>query len=91
MNFQCLSGFASRSASRAFWPAYRDAYEIALERTNTDVARWHVVPSDKKWFRNLAVGQLLLETLRGLDLQWPAADFDVAAETARLDQESPVQ
>jgi hypothetical protein len=50
-----------------------------------------VVPSDKKWFRNLAVGQLLLDTLRGLDLQWPKADFDVEAETARLAGETPVQ
>ena len=76
---------------RAHWPAYRDAYEIALERTSTDVAPWHVVPSDKKWFRNLAVGNLLLDTLRGLDLQWPAADFDVAAETLRLAEEDPVR
>jgi PPK2 family polyphosphate:nucleotide phosphotransferase len=76
---------------RAFWPAYREAYEVALERTSTDVAPWHVVPSDKKWFRNLAVGQLLLDTLRGLDLQWPAADFDVAAETKRLAEETPVR
>ena len=76
---------------RALWPAYRDAYEIALERTNTDAAPWHVIPSDKKWFRNLAIGQLLLETLRGLDLQWPEADFDVEAEVARLGEESPVQ
>jgi PPK2 family polyphosphate:nucleotide phosphotransferase len=76
---------------RALWPAYREAYEIALERTHTDVAPWHVVPADKKWFRNLAVGQLLLDTLRGLDPQWPAADFDVEAETNRLHEESPVQ
>lgn len=76
---------------RAFWPAYRQAYEVALERTNTDVAPWHVVPADKKWFRNLAVGQLLLDTLRGLDPQWPAADFDVEGETKRLHEESPVQ
>ena len=76
---------------RAHWASYREAYEIALERTHTDVAPWHVVPSDKKWFRNLAVGQLLLDTLRGLDLQWPAADFDVEAETARLAGETPVQ
>ena len=76
---------------RALWPAYREAYEIALERTSTDVAPWHVVPSDKKWFRNLAVGQLLLDTLRGLDLQWPTADFDVTAETERLAEEDPVQ
>jgi PPK2 family polyphosphate:nucleotide phosphotransferase len=76
---------------RARWSAYREAYEIALERTSTDVAPWHVVPSDKKWFRNLAVGQLLLDTLRGLDLQWPTADFDVTAETERLAEEDPVQ
>ena len=76
---------------RALWPAYREAYEIALERTSTAAAPWHVVPSDKKWFRNLAVGHLLLQTLRGLDLQWPEADFDVAAETARLAGEAPVQ
>ena len=76
---------------RAYWPAYREAYEIALERTNTEVAPWHVIPSDKKWFRNLAVGHLLLETLRGLDLEWPEADFVVDDEVQRLEQEAPFQ
>lgn len=75
---------------RAHWAAYREAYEIALERTHTDAAPWHVVPADKKWFRNLAVGQLLLDTLRGLNLQWPVADFDVEAEKALLAAEFPV-
>lgn len=75
---------------RQLWPAYRQAYEVALERTNTDVAPWHVVPADKKWFRNLAVGQLLLDTLRGLDPQWPVADFDVEEARRRLVEESPV-
>lgn len=75
---------------RARWAAYRDAYEIALERTNTDVAPWHVVPSDRKWFRNLAIGHLLLETLQGLDLSWPEADFDIEAEKKRLADEKPV-
>ncbi len=75
---------------RALWPAYREAYEIALERTNTDVAPWHVIPADKKWFRNLAVARLLLDTLRGLDLQWPAADFDVEEQKRRLADEAPI-
>ena len=75
---------------RALWPAYRDAYEIALERTNTEVAPWHVIPSDRKWYRNLAIGHLLLDALRGLDLQWPLADFDVATELKRLTDEKPV-
>jgi len=69
---------------RRMWTAYQRAYEIALERTNTAHAPWHVVPSDRKWFRNLAIGQLLLQSLRGMDLRWPAADFDVAAERRRL-------
>lgn len=75
---------------RALWPAYRDAYEIALERTNTEVAPWHVIPSDKKWYRNLSIGSLLLEALRGMDPQWPAPDFDVAAERHRLATEDPL-
>ena len=75
---------------RAQWPAYREAYEIALERTNTDVAPWHLIPADKKWFRNLAVAQLLLDALRGLDLQWPVADFDVEEQKRRLADEAPV-
>lgn len=74
---------------RARWSAYREAYEIALERTNIDAARWHVIPSDSKWYRNLVVGHLLLETLRSLELSWPKADFDVEAEKQRLRDEVP--
>jgi PPK2 family polyphosphate:nucleotide phosphotransferase len=75
---------------RAQWPHYRRAYEIALERTNTERAPWFVVPSDRKWYRDLAIGQLLLATLRGLDLSWPEADFDVAVERKRLLDEAPL-
>jgi PPK2 family polyphosphate:nucleotide phosphotransferase len=75
---------------RARWRDYRTAYEIALERTNTDDAPWYVVPSDKKWYRNLVVGQLLLEHLRGMRLQWPSADFDVEEQRRRLVDEDPV-
>jgi len=74
---------------RALWPKYREAYELALERTHTDHAPWHVIPADRKWFRNLTVGSLLLETLRGLDPQWPKADFDVDAERKRLTKVQP--
>lgn len=76
---------------RALWPAYREAYEIAIERTNSEQAPWHVIPADKKWFRNLAVGHLLLDALRRLDPQWPPADFDVAVERARLANEDPIR
>ncbi len=75
---------------RLLWGAYRQAYEAALERTNTEIAPWYVVPADKKWYRNLAVGSLLLDALRGLAPQWPAADFDLDEQRTRLAAESPV-
>lgn len=75
---------------RGHWPAYREAYQIALERTNTEVAPWFVVPSDHKWYRNLAIGKLLHETLTGMNPQWPPADFDVEEQKRRLADEKPV-
>jgi PPK2 family polyphosphate:nucleotide phosphotransferase len=69
---------------RTKWLAYTEAYEVALERCSTQHAPWYVVPSDRKWYRNWAVAQLLVEHLRALDLRWPTADFDVEAEKLRL-------
>ena len=77
-------------SERARWVDYRAAYEVALERTNTEIAPWHVVPSDRKWFRNLAIGELLLGALRGMNPQWPAADFDVEEEQRRLAEGEPI-
>ncbi|MHA6693872.1 PPK2 family polyphosphate kinase [Homoserinimonas sp. A520] len=69
---------------RMLWPAYMDAYQLALERTSTDPAPWFVVPADHKWYARVAVQRLLLTALRRLDPQWPPADFDVETEKARL-------
>ncbi|MEO8527812.1 MAG: PPK2 family polyphosphate kinase, partial [Pseudolysinimonas sp.] len=69
---------------RELWPAYMDAYRIAIERTSTDAAPWYVVPADRKWYARLAVQHLLLDALQGLHLEWPPAAFDVAVEKARL-------
>jgi PPK2 family polyphosphate:nucleotide phosphotransferase len=72
------------------WNEYRTAYQIALERTNTETAPWYVVPSDKKWYRNLIIGRLLLETLRDMGLRWPPPDFDVDEQRRRLLDQAPV-
>jgi len=69
---------------RMLWPGYQAAYQTALERTSTAFAPWYVVPANRKWFARLAVQQLLLKALRDMVLTWPAADFDVLAERARL-------
>ena len=69
---------------REYWSAYMEAYEIALNRTSTDQAPWHVVPADHKWYARLTVQHLLLEALRSFELAWPQADYDVEAEKERL-------
>ena len=69
---------------RSRWEDYEVAYQVALERTSTDVAPWYVVPADRKWYARLAVQRLVLEHLRALDPQWPPADFDVEEEKRRL-------
>jgi PPK2 family polyphosphate:nucleotide phosphotransferase len=71
---------------RAKWPDYQEAYADALERCSAQHAPWYVVPSDRKWYRNWAVAQLLVEQLRDLKLEWPVADFDVEIEKARVAQ-----
>lgn len=65
---------------RAHWEDYMAAYQAAIDETSTPNAPWHVVPSNKKWFARIAVQQLLLGALSGLKLEWPKAEFDVAAE-----------
>lgn len=69
---------------RQLWPAYMDAYQIALERTSTPHAPWHVIPANAKWYARIAVQALLLEALEDVDPRWPVADYDVAVEKARL-------
>lgn len=70
--------------ARQKWPAYQEAYQAVLDRTSTDVAPWHVVPADRKWYARLAVTELLVTALEGLALDWPKADFDPTTELARL-------
>jgi PPK2 family polyphosphate:nucleotide phosphotransferase len=69
---------------RAYWGAYQEAYADALEKCNTEPAPWHLIPSDRKWYRNWAIMNLLVEQLEAMALQWPKADYDVEAERTRL-------
>lgn len=71
---------------RAKWDQYVDAYNVALERCNLDVAPWYIIPSDKKWYRNWAVTKILVETMSEMGLRWPLADFDVELEKKRVAQ-----
>ncbi|MEV1285888.1 PPK2 family polyphosphate kinase [Micromonospora sp. NPDC049679] len=74
--------------ARARWDDYQAAYADALRRCGTLQAPWHVVPADRKWYRDWAVAHLLRETLAELRLSYPDADFDVARERTRLLREA---
>lgn len=58
-------------AERELWDDYQRAYEDALTRCNTKHAPWHIVPSDRKWYRNLVVSNLLRQALEEIDPQFP--------------------
>jgi len=75
---------------RRLWPQYQEAYQVAIEKTNTAHAPWLLVPSDRKWYRNLAVARILLETLRSMDPRWPGPDYDVEEQRRRLTDEAPI-
>ena len=58
---------------RAHWDDYMKAYEDALSKTSTDDAPWYVIPSNRKWFRNLAVATILAETMADMKPAYPPA------------------
>lgn len=69
---------------RAYWSEYQSAFAGALQNCSTDAAPWYVVPSDRKWYRNWAISEILLETLRELNPQYPHIELDIARLRERL-------
>ena len=58
-----------------------EAYQDAISETSTESAPWYVVPADRKWYRNLVISQILIDTLQKMDLAYPVADFDPSTVT----------
>ena len=56
---------------RKLWPDYTKAYEEAISRTTTEWAPWYIVPSNRKWYRNLIIASIIIETLKNLDMKYP--------------------
>jgi polyphosphate kinase 2 (PPK2 family) len=63
---------------RAHWDRYQEVYEDAIAATSTEHAPWYVIPADRKWYRNLAVATILVETLTGLGMSYPPAEEGLA-------------
>lgn len=50
------------------------AYEELLSKTSTEWAPWYIIPANRKWYRNLVISQIIVETLEGLAMSYPAAE-----------------
>lgn len=64
---------------RTQWSAYMEAYEDALTKCSTARAPWYVVPANRKWYRNLVISEILLDTLSRLDLAYPPPVENIAS------------
>jgi len=64
-------------AERAYWSDYQEAYEAALGRCSTVDAPWFIIPSDHKWFRNLAISRIIVETMENLGIEVPESTVNI--------------
>jgi PPK2 family polyphosphate:nucleotide phosphotransferase len=69
---------------RRNWDAYQEAYEDALRCTSTEWAPWYMIPSDRKWYRNLVVARAVAGVLEEMDPRWPEPEEDLEAELDQL-------
>jgi PPK2 family polyphosphate:nucleotide phosphotransferase len=63
---------------RGRWDDFMAAYEDVMHKTSTEFAPWYVVPADRKWYRNLCVARIMLDTLKKLNMEYPAINWDPA-------------
>lgn len=63
---------------RALWPEYMKAYEDAIGATSTEWAPWYIVPANHKWYRNLVVSRVIIQSLEELKMAYPRPSIDVS-------------
>ena len=61
---------------RKLWPKYVKAYEDVISKTSTYWAPWYIVPANRKWYRNLVVGTVIIEALEDLNMRYPEPELD---------------
>ena len=65
-------------SERELWPKYVEAYEDAMALTSTKHAPWYIIPANHKWFRNLAVSQIIADSMDEMGLKLPPTHVDIA-------------
>jgi hypothetical protein len=74
-------------SERAFWDDYTKAYEDALSQTSTRHAPWFVIPANRKWFRNLAVAKIVVETMAAMNMKFPAPKVNLQKIARKFHEE----
>jgi PPK2 family polyphosphate:nucleotide phosphotransferase len=74
---------------RKLWPDYMKAYESAIKATSTEYAPWYVVPANRNWYRNLIVASVIVDTLKGLNMEYPKPAEDLTPYKQKLEAEAP--
>ena len=64
--------------TRAKWGEYEQAFEDMLNKTSTSWAPWYIVPANRKWYRNLVISQVVIDTLKDLKMQYPENKEDLS-------------
>jgi polyphosphate kinase 2 (PPK2 family) len=64
-------------AERPFWDSYTEAFEDSLSNCSTKHAPWFIIPSNHKWFRNLAISKIVVEKLESLQMKFPEPTVDI--------------
>jgi PPK2 family polyphosphate:nucleotide phosphotransferase len=63
---------------RALWPKFQKAYEDAINYCSTHYAPWHVIPANRKWYRDYAIARIVVKALEGMKLKWPKPQEDLS-------------
>ena len=62
---------------RKLWENYQTAYEEAISKTSTKWAPWYIIPANSKWYRNLVISRIIVETLESLNMSYPKPEEDL--------------
>lgn len=74
-------------SDRQKWDDYMEAFEDMVTKCSTEHSPWHVIPANHKWFRDLAVSEILVDYLKKLDMKLPSPSVDIAEITKKYNEE----
>jgi PPK2 family polyphosphate:nucleotide phosphotransferase len=78
---------AADAAERKLWDQYQEAYSEMISATSTELAPWHVLPADDKWFTRICIGALILIEFQKLNLSYPEVSAEDRAKLLKISEE----